>query len=96
MHLVNPLTLPHLWHVAEGYLFCHTHLFVWGWDGNVEVVVLHEGANLATFLADDVAVVLKRDADLPSYWHKILYTQRDKKRMVTLKKYTISVLDSSP
>ena len=43
------------------------HPLVWGWDGDVQVVVFHESAYLTALLSYDVAMVLKRNAHLPLY-----------------------------
>ena len=54
------------------------HLLFWWRNGNVEVVVLHEGSDLSTFLSDDVAMILVWDADLATDRDQVLWREKAK------------------
>lgn len=59
----------------------HAHLLVRGWDGNVDAVVVHETANLAAFLADDVAMEFIGHKHFHGHRDQVLQERGGGKRM---------------
>ena len=49
-----------------------THLLIRRWDGNVDVVIVHQAAYLTPLHADNVAMIFKWNRHLHRHWDKVL------------------------